>query len=182
MSLLSLQSSGVAALIAVLVLLLLVALGLLWWFWPLCCKVVSTDCGEHPLHPEPWAGNTDPAGNWLSDGEAALGKLVTGRKGLGRAAAALGLHWTQPCLSELHTQEPAPAPRCFWEWVALMVCRCYPEIKDHFKTALSKIGICSPLWALRLEIPIFFHNPCTHPSLYLSALSVLTSVAAVSVT
>ena len=41
--LLSLQSSGVAALIAVLVLLLLVALGLLWWFWPLCCKVVSKD-------------------------------------------------------------------------------------------------------------------------------------------
>lgn len=66
--------------------------------------------------------------------------------------------------------------------MALMVCRCYPEIKDHFKTALSKIGICSPLWALRLEIPIFFHNPCTHPSLYLSTLSVLTPVAAVLVT
>uniref|UniRef100_A0A8C3VDH6 ANTXR cell adhesion molecule 2 n=1 Tax=Catharus ustulatus TaxID=91951 RepID=A0A8C3VDH6_CATUS len=48
LSLLSLQSSGVAALIAVLVLLLLVALGLLWWFWPLCCKVVSTHRGEQP--------------------------------------------------------------------------------------------------------------------------------------
>ena len=48
LSLLSLQSSGVGALIAVLVLLLLVALGLLWWFWPLCCKVVSTHRGEQP--------------------------------------------------------------------------------------------------------------------------------------
>ncbi|XP_027757998.1 anthrax toxin receptor 2 isoform X4 [Empidonax traillii] len=69
-------SSGVAALIAVLVLLLLVALGLLWWFWPLCCKVVrwgdkgSTEEGarlekaknavvklpeepEEPFHPKP---------------------------------------------------------------------------------------------------------------------------------
>ncbi|NWX34488.1 ANTR2 protein, partial [Notiomystis cincta] len=44
--------SGMAALIAVLVLLLLLAVGLLWWFWPLCCKVVSTD-REQPLHPEP---------------------------------------------------------------------------------------------------------------------------------
>lgn len=110
LSLLSPQSSGVAALIAVLVLLLLVALGLLWWFWPLCCKVVSTDCGEQPLHPEPWVGNTDPAGNWCSDGEAALGELVTGRKGLGRPAPAVGP------VCELHAQQPAQAQCCYWEW------------------------------------------------------------------
>lgn len=108
-----------AALIAVLVLLLLVALGLLWWFWPLCCKVVSTDCGEQPLHPEPRVGNTDLAGNWLNDGEAPLGELVTGKEGLRRAAPALGLHWAWPCLSELHTQEPAPAQCCYWEWGGL---------------------------------------------------------------
>ncbi|NXY33930.1 ANTR2 protein, partial [Pomatorhinus ruficollis] len=52
--------SGVAALIAVLVLLMLVALGLLWWFWPLCCKVVSTDCGEQPLHSEPREEEQEP--------------------------------------------------------------------------------------------------------------------------
>uniref|UniRef100_A0A8C2QRW1 VWFA domain-containing protein n=1 Tax=Capra hircus TaxID=9925 RepID=A0A8C2QRW1_CAPHI len=32
---------GIAALIAILVLLLLLGIGLMWWFWPLCCKVVS---------------------------------------------------------------------------------------------------------------------------------------------
>lgn len=36
-----LQSNGIAALIAILVLLLLLGIGLMWWFWPLCCKVVS---------------------------------------------------------------------------------------------------------------------------------------------
>lgn len=119
LSLLSLQSSGVAALIAVLVLLLLVALGLLWWFWPLCCKVVSTDREEQPLHPELWVGNTDPAGNQFSDGEAVLGKLVTGRKGLGRPAPVLGFYWARPHLSELHTQEPEPARCCYWKWGGL---------------------------------------------------------------
>ncbi|KAF4801167.1 Anthrax toxin receptor 2 [Turdus rufiventris] len=52
LSLLSLQSSGVGALIAVLVLLLLVALGLLWWFWPLCCKVVIKDPPPPPPAPK----------------------------------------------------------------------------------------------------------------------------------
>lgn len=37
-----LQSNGIAAIIAILVLLLLVGVALMWWFWPLCCKVVST--------------------------------------------------------------------------------------------------------------------------------------------
>uniref|UniRef100_A0A8C4VNS7 Anthrax toxin receptor n=1 Tax=Gopherus evgoodei TaxID=1825980 RepID=A0A8C4VNS7_9SAUR len=39
------------ALIAILVLLLLVAIGLLWWFWPLCCKVEEE---EDPLPNKKW--------------------------------------------------------------------------------------------------------------------------------
>ncbi|XP_031800129.1 anthrax toxin receptor 2 isoform X2 [Sarcophilus harrisii] len=35
-------SNGIAAVIAILVLLLLVGIGLMWWFWPLCCKVRKT--------------------------------------------------------------------------------------------------------------------------------------------
>lgn len=86
-----------------------------------------------------------------------------GRKERGRAVPALGLTGHGPaCLSCTHRNQHCAVSG---NAVALMVCRCYPEIKDHFKTALSKIGICSPLGALRLEIPIFFHNPCTHPSL-----------------
>lgn len=74
--LLSLQSSGVAALIAVLVLLLLVALGLLWWFWPLCCKVVSKDYKRKSLGvrltiiTRSMLGNTDNIGNRLSNRRA----------------------------------------------------------------------------------------------------------------
>lgn len=36
-----LQSDGFVVAIVFLVLLLLVALALMWWLWPLCCKVVS---------------------------------------------------------------------------------------------------------------------------------------------
>lgn len=71
------------------------------------------------LHPEPQVGNTDLVGNQFCAVEAALGELVTGRKGLGRAAPALGLQWAQPCSSEMHTQQPAPARRCYWEWGGL---------------------------------------------------------------
>lgn len=36
-----LQSDGLAVAIVFLVLLIAVALALMWWFWPLCCTVVS---------------------------------------------------------------------------------------------------------------------------------------------
>lgn len=41
------QDSGFGAVIAVLIILLLIALGLFWWFWPLCCKVVSNKCKKY---------------------------------------------------------------------------------------------------------------------------------------
>lgn len=37
----ALQSNGLVVAIVFLVLLALIALALMWWFWPLCCKVVS---------------------------------------------------------------------------------------------------------------------------------------------
>lgn len=51
-----------------------------------------------------------------------------------------------------------------------MAHRCYSEIKDHFKSTITKIDICSPLWALEFEIPYCLNNPlqkikfssCTH--------------------
>lgn len=39
-----------------------------------------------------------------------------------------------------------------WKLLAIIICR-HPEIKDHFKSTITEIGICSPLWALKLEIP-----------------------------
>lgn len=35
------QSDGTILAIALLILMLLLVLALLWWFWPLCCTVVS---------------------------------------------------------------------------------------------------------------------------------------------
>lgn len=120
LSLLSLQSSGAGALIAVLVLLLLVALGLLWWFWPLCCKVVSTDPGNSPCTlSHGWETQILQETGEVMGRQLWGGGAVTGRKELGRAAPALGLLWAQPHLSELHTQEPAPAWCSYWEWGGL---------------------------------------------------------------
>uniref|UniRef100_A0A3Q3QCH6 VWFA domain-containing protein n=1 Tax=Monopterus albus TaxID=43700 RepID=A0A3Q3QCH6_MONAL len=46
-------SDGLVVAIVFLVLLSLVALALMWWFWPLCCKVVSTAEPE-PLPKKKW--------------------------------------------------------------------------------------------------------------------------------
>uniref|UniRef100_A0A8C6SE72 Anthrax toxin receptor n=1 Tax=Neogobius melanostomus TaxID=47308 RepID=A0A8C6SE72_9GOBI len=47
-----LQSDGLVVWIVLLVLFLLAALALMWWFWPLCCKVVSS-FSKPPLRLEP---------------------------------------------------------------------------------------------------------------------------------
>uniref|UniRef100_A0A669ERM4 Anthrax toxin receptor n=1 Tax=Oreochromis niloticus TaxID=8128 RepID=A0A669ERM4_ORENI len=55
-----LQSDGFVVAIVFLVLFLLVALALMWWFWPLCCKVVSaatqpiTSTEPEPLPKKKW--------------------------------------------------------------------------------------------------------------------------------
>ncbi|XP_056424921.1 anthrax toxin receptor 2 isoform X2 [Hyla sarda] len=46
-------SSGLPAVIAILVILSLIALVLFWWFWPLCCKVVIKDPPPPPPAPAP---------------------------------------------------------------------------------------------------------------------------------
>uniref|UniRef100_A0A3B4FXM9 Anthrax toxin receptor 2-like n=1 Tax=Pundamilia nyererei TaxID=303518 RepID=A0A3B4FXM9_9CICH len=48
------QSDGTWVLWFLLALLLLLGLGLLWWFWPLCCTVVSFEPEEDPLPKHRW--------------------------------------------------------------------------------------------------------------------------------
>lgn len=42
-----LQADGTILAIALLILFLLLVLALLWWFWPLCCTVVSVGSHRH---------------------------------------------------------------------------------------------------------------------------------------
>lgn len=58
-----------------------------------------------------------------------------------------------------------------WKLLAIMAHRCYSEIKDHFKSTIAKIGICSPLWALEFEIPYCLNNPLQKLNFHLAHIT-----------
>lgn len=71
---------------------------------------------------------------------------------------SLAVYWVSTCSISVKVFDKSLFS-IIWKLFAIVVCRCYPEIKDHFRSTSTKIGICSPLRALKLEIPYCLNNP-----------------------